>query len=721
MRVAMDALRGDGEGNGDPVAVLYGSESGATQGMAEMAASKLRLHGLDAHARRLDEEGAHALAMASGGRSWALFLVSTAGKGDAPSGARSFWRCLRRKWIRNDLLRGAKCAVLALGDSAYLEYNFFGKRLHNRLVKLGAQMVVPMRLGDAQEEGGHVAALADWLEEVRHVLLDDVGRKTPAQREETPRYRVVVHETSDASDLNGKETNLLKEAHEAGAAFRTLATWAPRLMVEENLAEEELEVLAALRSRERTEREMDVYVKSNACIARGEDVPEVRHVVFTRDPREIQNTTATRSFLDESEKEVHRANVPESGSDGLVFGGGRFVLDAASASASNKTFDEAPGGKATDQTLPMYRACDCVAVYPETMCVDVRKLLDRLGISGSRLTTVQLNPEHFGRCTSELPPRVQFTAPLEMWFQGALDIGSAAPQGTFFEAMAQFAAADHEKERLQYLATREGHATRTEYCDGERRTVVEILCEDFPSVRPTLSWLFHAAPRLRARLFSAASAWVDAPSQVALTATLSNWTTPFGRARTGLFARWIQDVTEGKVVRVEILGADGDASRFVKQSLHRPLLLVATGAGIAPVRAFVRERLFLHGSTMPTAVVFGCRRRESDFLHASAWAEEDKLGFFRHGGAFVLACSRDSVSKVYVQHRIKQHADRIWDYMKHGGCVFVCGGSATGMPDAVALALEHVARQMGGLSHDESRLWRQELIRAGRYCVEAWT
>ena len=717
----MDARCGDGEAHRVPVALLYGSESGATQGWAEMAASKLRQHGLDAHARRLDDEGACALAMACSGRAWALFLVSTAGKGDAPSGARSFWRCLRRKWIQNDLLRRAKCAVLALGDSAYLEYNYFGKRLHNRLVKLGAHMAVPLRLGDAQEEGGHLAAVEDWLVQVRRTILDDLDGRAPSGQEETPRYRVVVHETCDASGLEGDETELLHEPHEAGAAFRWMATWAPRLMAEQDLAQTEMEVLAALQSTERTEREISVQVKSNECIASGGDVPKVHHVVFTRDPGEVQAANEGPTDQQESRSKVDHKDLPREGENGLVFGGGEVKFDAGDPSANGRMFDEGQRDQVTERILPMYRAGDCVAVYPETMCEDVHKLLDRLGIKGSCLTTVQLNPEHFRRCASEPPPPVKFIAPLEVWFQGALDVGSAAPHGSFFEAMAQFATAQHEKDRLQFLATREGHTTRTEYCDGERRTVVEILCEDFPSVRPTMPWLFHAAPRLRARLFSAASAWADSPTQVALTATLSEWTTPFGRARTGLFARWIQGVKGGKVVRIEIVGADGDISRFVKQSLHRPLLLVATGAGIAPVRAFARERLLLHGSTVPTAVIFGCRRRQHDFLHASAWTSESQLGLFRHGGAFVLACSRDSASKVYVQHRIKQHARRIWDFMKHGGCIFVCGGSTTGMPDAVALALEHVARQVGGLSPEESRSWRQELVRKGRYCVEAWT
>lgn len=720
-RTKMDARCDDGEAHHVAVAVLYGSESGATQGWAEMAASKLRQHGLDAHARRLDEEGASALAMATSGRAWTLFLVSTAGKGDAPSGARSFWSCLRRKWIQNNLLRRAKCAVLALGDSAYLEYNYFGKRLHNRLVKLGAHMVVPLRLGDAQEEGGHLAAVEDWLVEARRAILDDLDGRAPSWKEETPRYRVVVHETCDAKELEGDETELLHEPHEAGAAFRRLATWAPRLMAEQDLAENELEVLAALRSTERTEREINVQVKSNECIASGGDVPKVHHVVFTRDPGEVQATNERPIDENDSRSETYCSDTSEEGKNGLVYGGGEVLFDTGDPSASGRMLDEGQRDQATDRVLPMYRAGDCVAVYPETMCEDVHKLLDRLGINGSYLTTVQLNPEHFGRCASEPTPPVKFIAPLEVWFQGALDVGSAAPQGSFFEAMAQFATAQHEKDRLRFLATREGHTTRAEYCDGERRTVAEILCEDFPSVRPTMPWLFHASPRLRARLFSAASAWADSPSQVALTATLSEWTTPFGRARTGLFARWIQGVKRGKVVHIEIVGADGDISRFVKQSLHRPLLLVATGAGIAPVRAFARERLLLQGSTLPTAVVFGCRRRHCDFLHASAWASESQLGLFRHGGAFVLACSRDSASKVYVQHRIKQHAGRIWDFMKHGGCIFVCGGSTTGMPDAVALALEHVARQVGGLSQEESRSWRLELVRKGRYCVEAWT
>lgn len=57
-----------------------------------------------------------------------------------------------------------RIAVLGLGDSSYVKFNFIGKKLHKRLLQLGATTVIPLGLADDQHDLGSDAVVVPWLE-----------------------------------------------------------------------------------------------------------------------------------------------------------------------------------------------------------------------------------------------------------------------------------------------------------------------------------------------------------------------------------------------------------------------------------------------------------------------------------------------------------------------------------------------------------------------------
>lgn len=60
---------------------------------------------------------------------------------------------------------------MGLGDSSYAKYNFAAKRLHKRLLQLGAQMMIPLGLGDDQHDLGYDAAVDPWIDTLWNELL----------------------------------------------------------------------------------------------------------------------------------------------------------------------------------------------------------------------------------------------------------------------------------------------------------------------------------------------------------------------------------------------------------------------------------------------------------------------------------------------------------------------------------------------------------------------
>lgn len=84
----------------------------------------------------------------------------------------------------------------------------------------------------------------------------------------------------------------------------------------------------------------------------------------------------------------------------------------------------------------------------------------------------------------------------------------------------------------------------------------------------------------------------------------------------------------------------------------------------------VQERLALNPDATQNLVFFGCRSASKDFYFQDEWKRLQDEGKLR----LVLAASRDGDEKVYVQHRIKQEAALVWEYLDcQAGVVYVSG------------------------------------------------
>jgi sulfite reductase (NADPH) flavoprotein alpha-component len=128
--------------------------------------------------------------------------------------------------------------------------------------------------------------------------------------------------------------------------------------------------------------------------------------------------------------------------------------------------------------------------------------------------------------------------------------------------------------------------------------------------------------------------------------------------------------------------------------------MVGPGTGLAPFRSFIQQRLLQrqqqvqqHPDT-PRAelgamhLFFGCRRRDQDFIYGQqlqAWHDE---------GAITLhtAFSRENASKVYVQQRLREASNVVWQLLQDGAHFYVCGDAGC-MAGAVETALLEIIAQ----------------------------
>ncbi|XP_073968391.1 NADPH-dependent diflavin oxidoreductase 1 [Rhodnius prolixus] len=149
-----------GESEEDGVLILYGSETGTAQDVAERIWREAKQRNLHAEVSAMDDYNITNLP----NETLVVFVVSTTGQGDPPSNMKKSWRFLLRKSLPSDSLCSTRIAVLGLGDSSYVKFNFIGKKLHKRLLQLGATTVIPLGLADDQHDLGSDAVVVPWLE-----------------------------------------------------------------------------------------------------------------------------------------------------------------------------------------------------------------------------------------------------------------------------------------------------------------------------------------------------------------------------------------------------------------------------------------------------------------------------------------------------------------------------------------------------------------------------
>lgn len=138
--------------------VVYASQTGSAELLAERTAALLTTSGLHAHALDIGALDAACLARASR----VLFIVSTYGEGDAPDSAARFAQTVL---ATTPDLAHVHYAVLALGDSSYTHYCGFGRGLDAWLRARGAQPLFERIDVDKVSP----AAIAHWQHQLSHV------------------------------------------------------------------------------------------------------------------------------------------------------------------------------------------------------------------------------------------------------------------------------------------------------------------------------------------------------------------------------------------------------------------------------------------------------------------------------------------------------------------------------------------------------------------------
>lgn len=233
------------------------------------------------------------------------------------------------------------------------------------------------------------------------------------------------------------------------------------------------------------------------------------------------------------------------------------------------------------------------------------------------------------------------------------------------------------------------------------------LIRDYPPAAASAQDFASMLRRLPPRLYSIASSWRANPDELHLTVDTVRYEVN-GEHRHGVASTLLADrLAEDDTVSVYI---DHNKNFKLPADPQTPIIMIGPGTGVAPFRAFLQEREE-EGASGKNWLFFGDQHFRCDFLYQAEWLRWRRAGLLSR---IDVAFSRDQADKIYVQHRLREQARDIYDWLEAGAHVYVCGDAERMAPD-VHQALVDIIGEQGGLESTQAEDYLKQLQKNRRY------
>ncbi|OBT46495.1 hypothetical protein VE00_03311 [Pseudogymnoascus sp. WSF 3629] len=157
-------------------------------------------------------------------------------------------------------------------------------------------------------------------------------------------------------------------------------------------------------------------------------------------------------------------------------------------------------------------------------------------------------------------------------------------------------------------------------------------------------------------------------------------------------------------------------------SSHIPIIMIGPGTGVAPFRAFMQDRrMFAKTQTqkLGMSILFtGSRKRSEDYIYADEW--EDLKAALGNEFQMHTAFSRESAEKVYVQHRMMEVKEQLFDLIHNKKAwIYICGDAAH-MAKDVSTALVDIVAEGKSIGTKDAVNYITNLKDSGRMHEDIW-
>jgi sulfite reductase (NADPH) flavoprotein alpha-component len=237
------------------------------------------------------------------------------------------------------------------------------------------------------------------------------------------------------------------------------------------------------------------------------------------------------------------------------------------------------------------------------------------------------------------------------------------------------------------------------------------LLQDFPT-KLTPHRLVSVLRYLPPRLYSISSSIDAIPGEVHLTVAKVDFDYK-ERRRKGACSSYIAErLTENEKVPVFI---EKNINFRLPQDNTTPVIMIGAGTGVAPYRAFLQD-FESKGRKNSSWLFFGERTFSENFLYQVEWQKYLQKGVL---GRIELAFLRDRQEKVYVQHKLQEHAPELFQWLEKGAHLYICGDRKKLFYD-VQNTLLQIIRTQGGVTEEKAQEYLKNLQKQKRYQLDVY-
>lgn len=281
---------------------------------------------------------------------------------------------------------------------------------------------------------------------------------------------------------------------------------------------------------------------------------------------------------------------------------------------------------------------------------------------------------------------------------------------------------DHSvKDLIRSLASDELYAAEIV---AKRVSVLDLL-ERYPDSTLPISKFLHMLPPMRLRQYSISSSPLCDPKLAALTYSVLDKPRLANEEQRhlGVATNYLSSMQQGDMLHVMVRQSPA-AFHLPAQFETTPVIMVATGTGIAPFRGFIQHRAETAKaghSLAPAVLYFGCRERGKDDLYREEldlWEAGGVVSVrraFSHNPEFSEGCK-------HIQDRIWRERDQIIDLWNQDAQAYICGSRVMGESTKdtfVNIFMETAQKEGKDTCKEDMKNWF-ETLKNTRYAVEVF-